>query len=40
MPATAWAIRDNDYSTTDMNHTSYQNTLYFDWHVDRVVVAN
>jgi len=40
MPDGAWAIRDNDASTTDMNHSGHQNTLYFDWHVARVAVAN
>ena len=40
IPNGAWAMRDNDTSTTDMNHSGYQNTLYFDWHVGRVAVAN
>ena len=40
LPDGAWAIRDNDSTPTDMNHTGYQNTLYFDWHVGRVAVNN
>lgn len=38
VPPDAKAIYDRDFSTTEMNHSGYQNTLYFDWHVDRVAV--
>jgi len=45
LPDGAWAIRDyepeaNQPNTGVLNHTGYRNTLYFDWHVGRVAVAN
>jgi len=45
LPDGAWAIRDYEPepgqpNTGVLNHTGYRNTLYFDWHVGRVAVAN
>ncbi|CAM3176352.1 DUF1559 domain-containing protein [Rariglobus hedericola] len=40
MPAKVWAIRDLDAGSLDGSHPGYQNHLYFDWHIGRVVVSN
>lgn len=40
VPAKNEVITDRDYNTTERNHSGYRNTLYFDWHVGRVVASN
>jgi prepilin-type N-terminal cleavage/methylation domain-containing protein len=40
VPPGSVALIDRDLSTTDRNHSGYQNALHFDWHVSRVAVAN